>query len=324
MPDDTDRTACCIGGMTMDRTLQLLEPGVTGTSNPVVSRRTRGGVARNVAENLARLSIDCQLVSIVGDDEAGRHILRETGRHGVDTGLVQKSLSEATGSCTRVMEPDGALFASFADMAICKLMDRSFIQSRWLQISGATLIFADTNLPAETLSYLITGCREHELTLVLDAVSMSKAKRLPLNLHGVDMLFCNSDEARSMLGDDIAGDAAPGEGISEDTTIDELESMAQALCQRGARSAVVTGGGAGICFASDRDSVALPASPAVLTDVSGAGDALVAGTLYGRMMGYDSLTSLRIGLNAAAMTIASEDSTAPGLSVEAVTHGLNL
>ncbi|HLU05876.1 MAG TPA: carbohydrate kinase family protein [Woeseiaceae bacterium] len=322
MPDKPEnRTACCIGGMTMDRTLKLQEPGVLGTSNPVVSRRMRGGVARNVAENLARLSVNCHLASIVGDDEAGREVLKITSQGGVDTGLVQKSLSEPTGSCTRVMQPDGSLFASFADIGISKLMDRDFIHNRWLQISGATLVFAETNLPAETLSYLITGCREHELTLVLDAVSVSKARRLPLNLNGVDMLFCNADEARSMLGDDIARDP---NGDRDSSSTDDLENMAQALCQRGAKSAVVTGGVVGICFASDGECVLLPASPASISDVSGAGDALIAGTLYGRLMDYDAVTCLTLGLNAAAITLSSDESNSPDLSVEAITAELDL
>jgi pseudouridine kinase len=310
MPDNPDsRIVCCIGGMTLDSTLRLHEPGILGTSNPVQSLATRGGVARNVAENLARLGVSCQLISVVGSDEAGRSILKDTAGEDVDTGLVQKSLSEPTGTCTRVMQPDGELFVSFADMAICNLMDRSFIQNRWLQIGNATLVFADTNLPAESLSYLITGCREHGLKLVLDAVSTSKARNLPLSLHGVDMLFCNTSEARAMLGDDIAKD---------------VEGMAQALCQRGAASTIVTAGADGISFATNEGFIALPAAPTRVVDVSGAGDALVAGTLYGRLEDYDPVTSLRIGLNAAAMTVASEGGTCPELSVEAVTRGLDL
>jgi pseudouridine kinase len=310
MHDNPDaRTVCCIGGMTLDRTLRLLQPGVTGTSNPVASHRTLGGVARNVAENLARLSVPCTLASVVGDDDAGRQTLQNTASHGVDTGLVQKSLTAPTGSCTRAIEPDGDLFVSFADMDICRLMDRGFIQSRWLQIANATLVFAETNLPAESLSYLITGCREHELTLVLDAVSISKAKNLPLRLHGVDMLFCNSDEARVMLGDDIAKDT---------------KDMATALCQRGARSVVVTAGPDGISFSSSGECVALPALPGPIVDVSGAGDALIAGTLYGRLKDYDAVTSLRIGLKAAGMTIACDEPGCPELSVDAVTEDLSL
>lgn len=291
----------------MDRSLRLLQQGVPGTSNPVTSRTTRGGVARNVAENLARLSVPCSLISVVGDDAAGRQVLQDTAQHGVDTGLVEKSLTKPTGSCIRAIQPDGELFASFADMDICKLMDRSFIQNRWLQISNSTVVFADTNLPAESVSYLITGCREHELALVLDAVSTSKAKSLPLSLHGVDMLFCNADEARAMLGDDIATD---------------IEGMATALCQRGAKSVVVTAGRDGVCLARNGECLALPVVPGLVVDVSGAGDALIAGTVYGRLMEYDIAASLSIGLKAAAMTVACDEPACPDLAPDTVTEGL--
>jgi pseudouridine kinase len=310
MHDNPDsRNVCCIGGMTMDRTLRLEQQGVPGTSNPVVSRPTRGGVARNVAENLARLSVPCSLISVVGDDAAGRQVLQATAEQGVDTGLVQKSLTEPTGSCIRAIEPDGQLFVSFADMEICKLMDRGFIQNRWLQIGNATVVFADTNLPAESVSYLITGCRQHELTLVLDAVSTSKAKGLPLSLHGVDLLFCNINEARAMLGEEIAKD---------------IQDMASALCRRGARSVVVTAAADGICLAHNGDCITLPPEPGPIVDVSGAGDALVAGTVYGRLMDYDMVTCLRIGLKAAGMTVACDEPACPELSTAAVTRGLNL
>lgn len=294
--------------MTLDRTLYLQHPPVSGTSNPVTSRRMRGGVARNVAENLAHLSTSCSLVSIVGNDDAGRSVLRETAREGVETGLVQKSLSQPTGSCTTVIDPDGELAISFADMGICDAMDRGFIQARWLQIRHARLVFADTNLPAESLSYLVTGCRENGLTLVINAVSTYKARRLPLNLNGVDVLVCNRAEARAMLGDDMEKD---------------LEGMATAICQRGAASALITAGPDGICFARDGRCISLPAHAGKIVDVSGAGDALVSGLLYGRLNEYDPVASLKIGLNAAALTLASAATNCPGLSVESVTRGID-
>lgn len=86
----------------------------------------------------------------------------------------------------------------------------------------------------------------------------------------------------------------------------------------------MTGGVAGICFASDGECIRLPASPASIRDVSGAGDALIAGTLYGRLADYDPVTSLTLGLNAAAMTLASDESNSPELSVQAITANLDL
>jgi sugar/nucleoside kinase (ribokinase family) len=64
----------CIGGAHLDRHGVLHGPLVLGTSNPGAVHVAMGGVARNVAENLARLGERVTLVSRVGDDLAGRQV----------------------------------------------------------------------------------------------------------------------------------------------------------------------------------------------------------------------------------------------------------
>ena len=44
----------CVGAATVDRSFRSLDPIRPGTSNPGASTKGFGGVARNVAENLAR------------------------------------------------------------------------------------------------------------------------------------------------------------------------------------------------------------------------------------------------------------------------------
>ena len=56
----------------LDRTLRLAAAPVPGSSNPARMSTGFGGVARNVAENLARLGVPVALVSRVGDDDSGR------------------------------------------------------------------------------------------------------------------------------------------------------------------------------------------------------------------------------------------------------------
>lgn len=309
MTEPTERAVvCCIGGMSVDRSLRLHEAATAGTSNPVTTSFGRGGVARNVAENLARLSQPAQLIAVVGDDTDGRELLRETAHHGVDTSLVETSLEWQTGTYTAAIEPDGELFAGFADMDICQAMDRAFIQARWLQIVRAAIVFADTNLPGDSLAWLITGCREHGRPLCIDAVSVAKARRLPLNLNGVDMLFGNRDEASAILGDDQRMETA---------------ALARALCQRGARSAVVTAGPDGLAFATQDGCIELPSVASEVVDVTGAGDALVAGTLYGRLSGRSVMDSLRIGLNGAALAVATPGRDSSCWSLDRITRGVS-
>ena len=58
-----------------------LEPG---KSNPAEIPSSRGGTARNVAENLARLGAEVVLVSAVGDDTTGRQLMIQTAEAGVN------------------------------------------------------------------------------------------------------------------------------------------------------------------------------------------------------------------------------------------------
>ena len=45
-------------------------------SNPGQVHTSAGGVARNIAENLARLGVDCRLITAVGKDHHGQMLLR--------------------------------------------------------------------------------------------------------------------------------------------------------------------------------------------------------------------------------------------------------
>jgi pseudouridine kinase len=98
--------------------------------------------------------------------------------------------------------------------------------------------------------------------------------------------------------------------------------MAQALCQRGAGSAVVSSGKDGVAFATADACIELPAVAAEVVDVTGAGDALVAGTLYGRLTGCSPTRSLEIGLNAAAIAIAAGDRETMEWSAGSITRAV--
>ncbi len=64
-----------IGGTLLD-TKGKPDAGLApGTSNPGRIRSSRGGTARNVAENLARLGTNVLLITAVGNDVIGQKLL---------------------------------------------------------------------------------------------------------------------------------------------------------------------------------------------------------------------------------------------------------
>ena len=85
-----------------------------GTSNPAQIRMSFGGVARNVAENLARLGQAVTLVTAVGEDAFGDRLLRQTAETGVDVGQVVRTPNFPTGSYLGVIGARG-------DLQVCLL-----------------------------------------------------------------------------------------------------------------------------------------------------------------------------------------------------------
>src|SRR3546814_12387381 len=77
-------TIACFGAAHIDHKAHAAEAVRFGTSNPVSVIRSLGGVARNVAEGLARLECRVALVSRLGSDGDGDGVLGDMARLGVD------------------------------------------------------------------------------------------------------------------------------------------------------------------------------------------------------------------------------------------------
>jgi pseudouridine kinase len=84
-----------------------------------------------------------------------------------------------------------------------------------------------------------------------------------------------------------------------------------------AAAVILTRGAQGLVAGGD-PAVELPALHARCIDVTGAGDALVAGTLYGLCRNADLPEAARLGLAAAAITVECEGATDPRLCPEAL------
>ncbi len=282
----------CVGGAVLDRKYRGLGPLLMGTSNPAAGERSYGGVARNVAENLARLGVRVSLLSLLGDDAAGRAVLDHTAGVGVDVSACQVLPGERTAEYVAVLQPNGELLLALADMAIFDALTPGQLEGRL----NSDFVFADCNLPAETLEALIR--RGAPFRLALDAVSVPKAAKLPPDLRGVDLLFLNRDQGAA-----LTGEREPAE-------------VARALQERGAASVVLTLGPGGVVVAAGETLSHLPAPKVEVVDVTGAGDALIAGTLYGLLRGGALPEAARLGQRAARLALESGASVPPDLSPE--------
>ncbi len=294
------RRATCFGGATVDRLYQALVPVRPGTSNPVARSEAFGGVAHNVAQNLARLGLPPRLVSIVGDDANGRALLRHLRRSGIAADGVAVSRERGTAEYIAVIGPDRDLAFGMADMAVFDDLTIDHVSKFWPDGAGAAWAFADCNVPESVMRHLIARRRATGVRLAIDGVSVAKVGKLPRDLSGVDLLFLNADEGAALAG---ASRGSP-------------DAIVERLCERGAESVVLTLGADGL-LVRGRDGARtcrLPAVPSEPVDATGAGDALVAATIHGLATGVDVFAAVRRGTLAAALTIERAGSVRSDMS----------
>ncbi|MGX9571516.1 carbohydrate kinase [Mesorhizobium sp. f-mel] len=300
----------CIGGAVLDRKYHAKKDLIFETSNPVDGYRSFGGVARNVAENLVRLGVNVSFVSIVGDDETGRSLVRHLRDLGADVSQVITTTERPTAEYAAILDLNNDLVLGIADMEIFDLFSPSYLDRFWPHLASATWVFIDCNLPAATIAALMSRKQGARFKLAVDTVSSPKSARLPKDLTGIDLLFTNHDEANMMLGI-----------IDADKRLKPKEAAA-ALRDAGASEVIVTMGAHGFAVATENGVSTMRSVPARAVDITGAGDAMIAGTLYKVLSGDPVPHAARTGALLATLTTESESSVHPDLSPRFLTAGM--
>jgi sugar/nucleoside kinase (ribokinase family) len=263
----------------LDVVLQAAAPIESGTDVPGRVEIRQGGSAANVARWLARLGVRSQLVCAIGRDGAGRSLVAQLKRDGVNVRAIRIA-GHRTGRVGVLVAPSGE--RSFvADRRAATRMEAKDLKAEWFE--NLDLI----HLPAYSLLVEplgTAGVRAVELARARSPrgvrVSVDLASVGPLLAHGrrearelvarlrPDVVFATEPEAEALLGRH-----AP-EGLLADARV--------AVIKRGSRGARV--------FARDERDATGEAAPLrfdiatsaiQVEDTTGAGDAFDAGFIAG-------------------------------------------
>lgn len=295
------RAIACIGAAALDRKLRSLARLVPATSNPATQAESFGGVARNVAENLARLGAAVGLVTALGNDAAGAALLAHADGAGIDTRGVLHLADAATGTYTAVLDADGEMTVALADMALYDRITPDLIATRRPQRASAAMIVADLNLPQDTVAQLLADAAADGVPLVLVAASEPKMARLPARLDGALLLICNAGELAARVGRPLASD-------------EDIAAACREVQAQGARDLVITRGAYGVLFTTPDGLKHLPAPQVEVVDVTGAGDAFAAAVCWSLQRDPGELElACRRGLCLSALTLGSPQTVCPTL-----------
>ncbi len=298
-----------IGGANVDIHGKSNQPLRSNDSNPGSVHTSAGGVARNVAENLARLGVDCRLVSAVGNDHHGQMLLRVSREAGVDVQHVQEIASVSTSTYLSVLDDSGDMQVAISDMSIIDHVNADLLQSMQPMLQQSALIVIDSNLPDDALAWLTSTFADKPI--FADTVSTSKAPRLKPYLSSIHTLKTSTIEAEALTG---LGAQTP----------EQLGKVASHLHDQGVERVFITRGEQGVFYsAGEAQGSQQPAGgKREVQNAGGAGDAFLAGLAYAWLENFDLNDTLRFALTAADITLSHAATSSPSLSLAAVNRAM--
>ncbi|GIV64783.1 MAG: carbohydrate kinase [Bellilinea sp.] len=300
-----DKRVLIIGAASLDVLGQPIGVPEPGTSNPAHVRTSFGGVARNVAENLARLGQPVTLISAVGKDDLGSQLLQHTASAGVEVSHCLQVSDAGTAAYIAILDENGNLYYGLDDMSILRHISSAYLRSLADLFAKSALVFVDANLAPATLRTVFSLAKRHNIPVCADATSTPLAKRFENHLSRLFLLNANRSEASALLYNRI---------VVND--VSSALAAAREFVRLGVEIAVIPIGEGGVCYATSQTSGHIPAVLTRIVDSIGAGDALTATTLFGILNDMDIDEAVRLGVTAASLTLTHTGAVVPNLSLE--------
>ena len=279
-----------------------LEPG---TSNPGQISRARGGTARNVAENLARLGTNVLLITAVGNDTIGRQLLAQTAEAGVNVDYSLTIDGANTGSYLALLDEFGALAVALDDSGVMENITPAHLHRHRRLFRDAEMIMMDGSLTPPAMKTIVRLATQYDVPLCADPSSARLAHKLLPYLSRLHLVVPNEVELAELLEVDFRG-------FDPNATL----ALARGLVNLGVGHAVITLSDFGLDYATSDEVGYIPPSYRKMVDTTGTGDAVTAAILFGMIHGLPTIECMRLGAGAASLTLHSSDTVVPDLSLD--------
>ncbi len=289
-----------IGGINIDIKGRPFADEFMGNCNPGQIHLSSGGVARNIAENLARLDIPVMLLGAAGDDYFGRRIIEKTRKAGVNIKHLKICKDIPTGIFLSILDKKGEMAIGVSDMKPSDTVTEEYINSVADIIKGSSFIITDTNIPAESMEIILKKASVNGIPVIVEPVSIQKAKKIKKLKGRIHYLTLNTLEFQAVTG------------------YKTLPNIKTVYNMKNIEDMIITMGAAGVLWltGSPAKNRIFNALPAEIKDVNGAGDAFTGGFVYGLFSGASTEESIRLGLCASAITLKSGNTVSGDMSVK--------
>ena len=277
-----------IGGANIDIQGYSHKPLMFQDSNVGNVSYSYGGVARNIAENLALLQDKVCFVSAIGQDVFGNGMYQYCKDIGIDMQYCMRPKQNSS-IYLAIMDNKNDMALAINDMSILKHIDTSLLEKVFKQMTKEDVMVMDTNLDTEIVEYMLEHC---PCPIYLDPISSIKAKKICSYLNYIHMIKPNRLEAETISGIYLDGKESYGKCLDY-------------FLEQGVKEVVISLGKDGVIASDGKQKVWIRHDVVPMKNATGAGDAFIAGYIHYTTHQNDFITCVKCAIASAILNVAS-------------------
>ena len=261
-----------------------------------------GGVCRNVAEDMARLGVPAQFVSMVDDTAMGRDVKDRLTALGIDTTHVIAA-ERGMGVWMAILDEHGDLRGSISRQPDFRTLEAYLKTEGEALIAGCDGVVLELDMNPAIADIVMRLAVAHEKPIYVVVGNMGVILRHPEYLRWVSCFICNEIEAGRLFGREL----------THMTPEEMLPLLVQETRDAGIPAMVLTMGPDGAVYVDHRTGEfgRCPAESVNMIDSTGAGDAFFSGTVAALSRKLPLSQAVRIGAQLAAKTLQVAGSCCP-------------
>ncbi|MET3288074.1 UNVERIFIED_CONTAM: pseudouridine kinase [Brevibacillus sp. OAP136] len=264
-----------------------------------------GGVGRNIAENMARLSISTSFVSSVDATGMGTEVIDRLNDLNIHTGFMQAAPARGMGMWMAILDERGELAGSISQMPELDVFEQIVAQHGEAIVAQSSHIALELDLNETIAKRILTLAHAAGKPVYGIPGNLDTIMQHPELLQGLSCFICNNYEADMLMQ----------QPFSEQAPEEQKRLLAEYVKRAGLRSMIVTLGEQGSVYyhAETNETGHQHVFPVQVVDTSGAGDAFFSGAVAALVRGADLKEATICGTKVAGWTISQSDTTCPDL-----------
>ncbi|MGL5989448.1 carbohydrate kinase [Cetobacterium sp.] len=289
-----------IGGTNIDISAHSYQFLKDYDSNPGKVSTSFGGVGRNIADNLSRLSQDVELVTVFGDDFNSNEIIKNCKYLGIGVSNSLIIPNSAISTYISILDNNNDMKIAIAAMDLYEHITINFIKSIKEVLEESKVCVLDTNIPEKTIEYIVNN---FDIPIFLDCVSTTKAIKVKNIIGKFHTIKPNKIEAEELSGIKITDEIS-------------LKECADFFIKKGVKQIFISLGENGVFYSNGKTYGHIEALKKEIINTTGAGDAFMAGVVYSFLENFDIVDSCKNGIACSSIAISSHKTISDNISLE--------